>query len=79
MPLGTAIALFSTLAHALIIMIMMLLLLPETRDRVIASLEPEALGGAAYPPRTAVERLRLRVPDYSCGRSYHTRPSLIVG
>jgi hypothetical protein len=54
MPLGTAIALFSTLAHAL--MIIMLLLLPETRGRVIASLEPEAPGGAAYPPRTAVGR-----------------------
>jgi MFS family permease len=37
MPLGTAIALFSTLAHAL--MIVMLLLLPETRGRAIASLE----------------------------------------
>jgi hypothetical protein len=33
MPLGTAIALFSTLAHAL--MIIMLLLLPETRGRAI--------------------------------------------
>jgi hypothetical protein len=54
MPLGTAIALFSTLAHVL--MIMMLLLLPETRGRVIASLEPEAPSGAAYPPRTAVGR-----------------------
>ena len=54
MPLGTAIALFSTLAHVL--MIMMLLLLPETRGRVIASLEPEAVGAAAYPPRTAVGR-----------------------
>jgi hypothetical protein len=42
MPLGTAIALFSTLAHVL--MIVMLLLLPETRGRAIASLEPEALG-----------------------------------
>jgi MFS family permease len=54
MPLGTAIALFSTLAHAL--MLIMLLLLPETRGRAIASLEPEAPGGAAYPPRTAVGR-----------------------
>ena len=54
MPLGTAIALFSTLAHAL--MIVMLLLLPETRGRVIASLESEAPSGAAYPPRTAVGR-----------------------
>ena len=40
MPLGTAIALFSTLAHTL--MIVMLLLLPETRGRAIASLEAEA-------------------------------------
>src|SRR5438874_11989126 len=39
MPLGTAIALFSTLAHAL--MLVMLLALPETRGRAIASLEPE--------------------------------------
>jgi hypothetical protein len=39
---GTAIALFSTLAHA--VMIIMLLLLPEARGRVIASLEPEAPG-----------------------------------
>ena len=51
MPLGTAIALFSTLAHGL--MIVMLLLLPETRGRVIASLEPEAAGKAAYSPRPA--------------------------
>ena len=42
MPLGTAIALFSTLAHVL--MIIMLLLLPETRGRAIASLEPAAPG-----------------------------------
>jgi hypothetical protein len=54
MPLGTAIALFSTLAHAL--MIIMLLLLPETRGRAIASLEPEAPDAVAYPPRTAVGR-----------------------
>jgi MFS family permease len=54
MSLGTAIALFSTLAHAL--MIVMLLLLPETRGRAIASLEPEAPSAAAYPPRTAVGR-----------------------
>jgi predicted MFS family arabinose efflux permease len=40
MPLGTAIALFSTLAHGL--MIVMLLLLPETRGRSIADLEPAA-------------------------------------
>src|SRR6202035_2100575 len=49
MPLGTAIALFSTLAHGL--MIVMLLLLPETRGRVIASLEQEAPGATAYPSR----------------------------
>jgi len=53
MPLGTAIALFSTLAHTL--MIVMLLLLPETRGRAIASLEPDAPGAAVYPSRTAVE------------------------
>jgi hypothetical protein len=53
MPLGTAIALFSTLAHALMIV---MLLLPETRGRIIASLEPEAPGAAAYPHRTAVGR-----------------------
>jgi hypothetical protein len=40
MPLGTAIALFSSMAHLL--MIVMLLLLPETRGRAIASLEPAA-------------------------------------
>lgn len=45
MPLGTAIALFATLAHLL--MLGMLLLLPETRGRAIASLEPEAAGAAA--------------------------------
>jgi MFS family permease len=38
MPLGAAIALFATLAHAL--MLVMLLFLPETRGRAIASLEP---------------------------------------
>jgi len=54
MPLGAAIALFSTLAHAL--MIIMLLLLPETRGRVIADLEPEAPRAAAYPSRPAVGR-----------------------
>jgi hypothetical protein len=46
--------LFSTLAHAL--MIVMLLLLPETRGRAIASLEPEAPGGAAYSSRSAAGR-----------------------
>ena len=45
MPLGAAIALFSTLAHAL--MIVVLLLLPETRGRAIASLEVEAPGTTA--------------------------------
>jgi hypothetical protein len=40
MPLGTAIALFSTLAHAL--MLVMHLVLPETRGRAIASLEATA-------------------------------------
>ncbi|HJU20546.1 MAG TPA: MFS transporter [Stellaceae bacterium] len=54
MPLGTAIALFSTVAHAL--MIVMLLLLPETRGRAIASLEPAAPGAAAYPSRSAAGR-----------------------
>jgi MFS family permease len=54
MPLGAAIALFSTLAHTL--MIVMLLLLPETRGRAIADLEPEAPGAAAYPSRPAVGR-----------------------
>jgi hypothetical protein len=53
-PLCTAIALFSTLAHAL--MIVMLLLLPETRGRAIASLEAEAPGGAPYPSQAAVGR-----------------------
>ena len=51
MPLGTAIAVFSTLAHAL--MMVMLLLLPETRGRAIASLEPEE-PGTASPSRSAV-------------------------
>jgi hypothetical protein len=54
MPLGTAIALFSTLAHAL--MIVMLLLLPETRGRAIASLEAEAPDAAAYPSQAAIGR-----------------------
>jgi MFS family permease len=52
MPLGAAIALFSTLAHML--MIVMLLLLPETRGRAIANLEAEPLDVPAYPPRPAV-------------------------
>jgi hypothetical protein len=54
MPLGTAIAVFSTVAHAL--MIVMLLLLPETRGRAIASLEAEASSAEAYSARTAVGR-----------------------
>jgi hypothetical protein len=54
MPLGTAIALFSTLAHGL--MIVMLLLLPETRGRAIASLEAEAPHAPAYPSQEAVGR-----------------------
>jgi hypothetical protein len=54
MPLGTAIAVFSTLAHALIIV--MLVLLPKTRGRAIASPEPEAAGAVPYPSRAAVER-----------------------
>jgi hypothetical protein len=37
MPLGTAIALFSALAHVL--MIVTLLILPETRGRAIAGLD----------------------------------------
>ena len=47
MPLGTAIAVFSAIAFGL--MIVMLLLLPETRGRSLASLEPEPsrLPGAA--------------------------------
>jgi hypothetical protein len=50
------------LAHVL--MIVMLLLLPETRGRAIASLEPEAPDGAAYPPGQpsgAVEASRARL------------------
>ena len=49
MPLGTAIALFSTIAHVL--MIVMLLVLPETRGRVIASLEDQDGGpDSGYRP-----------------------------
>jgi MFS family permease len=51
MPLGAAIALFSTMAHAL--MIVMLLLLPETRGRAIASLEAEVSGAGASHGRGA--------------------------
>lgn len=46
MPLGTAIALFSSLA--MVLMIVMLLVLPETHGRAIASLEPG--GDAARAP-----------------------------
>ena len=53
MSLGTAIALFSTLAHAL--MIVMLLLLPETRGRAIASLESEVPAGE-HPSLSAAKR-----------------------
>jgi hypothetical protein len=42
------------LAHAL--MIVMLLLLPETRGRAIANLEDEAPGAAPYPSPAAVSR-----------------------
>jgi len=49
MPLGAAIALFSTLAHAL--MAVMLLVLPETRGRTIASLDPAVPDPPAYPSR----------------------------
>jgi sugar phosphate permease len=46
MTLGSAIALFATLAHLL--MIIMLLTLPETRGRLIANLDEAA---SAVPPR----------------------------
>jgi MFS family permease len=53
MSLGAAIALFSALAHVL--MLVMLLLLPETRGRAIASLdEPEVPGPAAHRAQPAV-------------------------
>jgi uncharacterized membrane protein len=53
MSLGAAIALFSTLAHVL--MLVMLLLLTETRGRAIASLdEPEVPGPAAHRAQPAV-------------------------
>jgi MFS family permease len=54
MPLGTAIALFSTLAHVL--MLVMLLVLPETRGRAIASLEPEAPEERSSSSQSAVGR-----------------------
>jgi len=37
-------------------MIVMLLLLPETRGRAIASLEAEAPGAAPYPSQAAIGR-----------------------
>jgi hypothetical protein len=46
MTLGSAIALFATLAHLL--MIIMLLTLPETRGRLIANLDEAA---SVVPPR----------------------------
>jgi MFS family permease len=49
MPLGAAIALFSILAHVL--MIVMLLALPETRGRAIANLETAVPSAAAYPTK----------------------------
>jgi hypothetical protein len=52
MPLGSAIALFATMAHLL--MIVMLLTLPETRGRLIANLD-EAPGPVA-PIRVATGR-----------------------
>jgi MFS family permease len=45
MPLGTAIVVFSTMAHTL--MIVMLLLLPETRGRTIESLEQDTVDTTA--------------------------------
>src|SRR6202007_1101264 len=54
MPLGAAIALFSTLAHAL--RIVMLGLLPGARGRALASLEAEAPDALAYPSQAAVGR-----------------------
>jgi hypothetical protein len=54
MPLGMAIALFSTLAHLL--MIVLLLFLPETRGRAIAGLETEAPSATPYPSDAAVGR-----------------------
>jgi len=50
MPLGTAIAVFCTFASGL--MMVMLLMLPETRGRSLASLESEVVGGTTKPPET---------------------------
>jgi MFS family permease len=52
MTLGSAIALFATLAHLL--MIIMLLILPETRGRLIAQLDEAA--SAVQPRHIAVRR-----------------------
>ncbi len=52
LPLGAAIAMFSALASGL--MIVMLMMLPETRGRSLASLEPE--------PASAAPDLRVRAP-----------------
>jgi MFS family permease len=52
MPLGAAIALFSTLAHVL--MIVILLALPETRGRAIANLEIAVPSRAAYPTNSPI-------------------------
>jgi hypothetical protein len=54
MPLGTAIALFSTLAHLL--MIVMLLMLPETRGRAIATLGLKAPEAPVHPSASVAER-----------------------
>ncbi len=54
MSLGTAIAIFANLAHAL--MIVMLLVLPETRGRAIAAFEPEERTTAGAARRPAVGR-----------------------
>jgi MFS family permease len=50
MPLGTAIAVFCTFASGL--MILMLLMLPETRGRSLASLEAEAVADTRTSPGT---------------------------
>src|SRR5262249_11784183 len=54
MPLGTAIVLFSALAHGR--MIVMLLLLLETRGRAIATIEVETPSPAAYLSQPAARR-----------------------
>ena len=52
LPLGVSIAIFSAIASG--IMIVMLMLLPETRGRSLAALEAGATGAAA--PGTGLER-----------------------